>query len=107
MVFSRVGRKVHGVIAFTLIGLASIANAAEPCVTVRTEARYRGYGYDHLVHLSNGCESAAVCTVATDVNPEPQTVSVPPRSTETVLTFMASPARTFSAKVECRDAPRE
>jgi len=72
------------------------------CVTVRTETRYRAYGYDHLVHLKNGCEKGVVCTVSTNVNPKEQQVSLDAGATATVVTFVGSPARTFQANVSCR-----
>lgn len=72
------------------------------CVTVRTEARYRAYGYDHLVHLKNACEKGVVCTVSTNVNPKEQQVSLDAGASTTVVTFVGSPARTFQAKVSCR-----
>jgi hypothetical protein len=73
----------------------------EVCVGVWTEARYVGFGYNHIVHVANGCNAAASCTVTTNVNPEPQTVAVPPGSRTDVVTFVGSPASTFAAKVEC------
>ena len=35
------------------------------CVTVVNEARYRNYGYDHVVHLKNDCEEAITCSITT------------------------------------------
>jgi hypothetical protein len=78
------------------------ADAPQPaCVTFSTEARFVGLAYNHIVHLANGCDVPQSCTVTTDVNPEPQTVAVPPRSTVQVVTFIGSPARTFTAAVQC------
>ena len=74
------------------------------CVDVRTEARFRNYGYDHLVTVRNGCDQALTCDVATDVSPEPSRVTVQAHAEVEVLTFRGSPAREFSAKVECRSA---
>lgn len=70
------------------------------CVTHRTEARFIS-GYDHLVHLTSACEMSVSCRVSTDVNPSPQTVSLAPGETTTVLTYRGSPARTFEATVSC------
>jgi len=84
------------------------AQAAPPprtspeCITARTEARYRNYGYDHLVHLANGCARAAQCAVSTNVNPKAQHVTLAAGEKKTVLTFRGSPARVFKAKVECQ-----
>ena len=71
------------------------------CVRVRTESRYVPAGYNHVVILTNACKEVAECTVSTDVNPEPQRATVKPSETVEVLTFMASPASVFTAKVSC------
>lgn len=75
--------------------------AAGPCVTWRQEARFVGVAYNHLVHLANRCDKAAVCRIKTDVNPQPATVSLAPKEKKTHLTFRGSPARTFKADVVC------
>jgi len=74
---------------------------ASVCVTVTTEARYAGLGYDHIVHLANACDVTQSCVVQTDVNPEPQAITVPPQSTVEVVTFIGSQANTFTAAVQC------
>lgn len=71
------------------------------CVKVTTESRYVPYGYNHIVHVQNGCAKTAACTVATDVNPQPQSVEVAPASTADVTTYMGSASSTFLAKVAC------
>lgn len=105
------GLRVGGVgLLFVLFATVALpAAAGEPgkpldCVTHRTEARYGGYGYDHLVHLDNACAQSATCTVSTDVNPEKQRVTVKGRERTTVVTFRGSPAREFRATVECSAA---
>jgi hypothetical protein len=40
--------------------------------------------------------------VATDVNPQSSTVEVAAQTTVEVLTFTASPAQNFSARVTCK-----
>jgi hypothetical protein len=72
------------------------------CISVATEARYVPYGYNHVVSVKNGCSKAATCTVATDVNPQATTVEVASASSVEVLTFTASPAQTFTARVACK-----
>jgi hypothetical protein len=72
------------------------------CVSVRTEARYVAYGYDHIVEVENACDKAVRCTVATDVNPTSSSLAVPPRQTRSVTTFRGSPAREFKADVACQ-----
>ncbi len=72
------------------------------CVQVTTDSRYVPYGYNHVVVLRNGCSRTAVCRVATDVNPEPQSVTVPASTALEVTTFMGSPSATFVAHVTCK-----
>jgi hypothetical protein len=76
------------------------------CVTVSTEARFVGFAYNHIVHVANGCTAPKSCTVATNVNPEPQAVTVPPGSRAEVVTFIGSPASAFTAEVRCSPSPR-
>lgn len=71
------------------------------CVRVWSEARYRNDGYDHIVHISNGCPATAICDVSTNVNPAPTRVVVPPEQHVEVLTFRGSSARDFSVHAEC------
>lgn len=75
--------------------------ATPDCVQVTTEARYGAYGYDHLVQIRNGCKQAAACTVSTNAAPTPVSVNVAAGSTSTVTTFRGSPAREFTASVNC------
>jgi hypothetical protein len=74
------------------------------CVRAWTEVRARYPGYDHIVHLESACTVEATCTISTNVNPQTIVATVPPGESAEVLTFMASPAREFAAKVECRTA---
>jgi hypothetical protein len=104
-------RIVYGVAAMILGAALSVAHAAASaeavadsaaaCIRVRAEARYRALGYNHIVHVADICESAAECDVSTDVNPQPTHVTVPPKSEVEVNTFLGSPARVFTPKVEC------
>ncbi len=84
----------------------SVAKARDPgaplpCVYFWPEARARGYGYDHIVHVQNGCSRPAVCDVSTNLNPGPIRVRVEPREHREVLTFRGSPAREFVPTVRC------
>jgi hypothetical protein len=74
------------------------------CVRAWSEARARYPGYDHIVHLESSCTVQATCSVSTDVNPQTIVTEVPPGESVEVLTFMASPAREFAARVECKTA---
>ena len=78
------------------------ASVLPACISVATEARYVPYGYNHIVLLKNGCSKAATCSVATDVNPQATSVDVASTASVEVLTFTASPAQTFHARVTCK-----
>jgi len=71
------------------------------CIEHSGEARYGAYGYDHLVHLRNGCDVSASCRVSTDVTPEEQQVEVASGARVTVVTRRGSPARAFTPRVAC------
>ena len=72
------------------------------CVEAWGEAIYRNLGYDHIVHVKNGCEKPVLCAISTNVNPDAQKVTVPPGEEREVLTFRGSPARSFVPKVDCK-----
>lgn len=93
----------------TLLSASALAPnpvAAEPpeCLKVTSEARYKGYGYEHVVMLDSQCARAQRCEVSTDVNPDKATVEVAPRSRVEVVTFRGSPARNFTPVVKCQPA---
>ena len=77
------------------------------CLKHRSVARPLGFGFDHQVHLENRCSHRVVCTVTTDINPEPLVEEVEPNQTRVVLTFRGSPSRHFRAEVDCRASNRE
>jgi len=98
--------------AVALIGAASVGllsssasglpeDAGLSCVDVWGEARYRNYGYDHIVHVLNRCSRTVTCDVSTNVNPEAQRVSVFPDQDVEVLTFRGSPSREFVPQARC------
>jgi hypothetical protein len=72
-----------------------------PCISWRAEARYRNYGYDHIVEIKSSCDAPADCQVSTDVAPEAVNVRVNPGEAVEVLTFRGSPAYAFKARVRC------
>ena len=90
-----------------LLGAATpLVDGTRPtCIEVRAEARYRNYGYDHVVNLNNRCERAAQCEVFTDVNPNPIRVTVPSREEVEIVTFIGSPSSQFIPTVSCVLAP--
>lgn len=71
------------------------------CVQAWSEARYRNYGYDHIVHLYNGCAAFADCRVSTNVAPKPVRVRLKPAELREVITYRGSPAQEFIPRVEC------
>lgn len=103
---------MHRVVLVLLLGLSVPWDAtaqdggtptppAPACVSWRKEAHDSGAGYDHLVHVRNGCDAPVTCAVSTNVNPEPQRVRVQPGHEEAVLTFRGSPAYEFTPRVDC------
>ncbi len=96
------------VVSAAVLGTAASSQAADAgapsvpaCIQVQSESRYVPYGYNHIVHLRNGCDRSAVCTVSTDVNPQAQNVEVASASAVDVTTFMGAASQTFVAKVGC------
>jgi hypothetical protein len=96
---------------FGALSAESEAHAAPPvaaapakldCVAYRTEAYFASVGFDHLVHLTNNCAKTAACTVTTNVNPDPASVSLAPGEKQTLVTWRGSPAREFTADVNCQ-----
>lgn len=80
-------------------GASALADLS--CVLVRAEARYAGFGYNHIVYLNNTCGDSVSCEVSTDVQPSPVQVSLESGQSTEVLTFRGSPAAVFHAKVSC------
>lgn len=92
--------------AVTGVALAQVeaheASGDRPaCVRARGEARMQAFGWDHLVVVENGCASRLVCEISTNVNPVPTTISIAPNETRDTLMWRGSPARAFSARVDC------
>jgi hypothetical protein len=79
----------------------SAARSVSECIDVKTEAIYSGYGYDHHVHLRNGCDKSVRCEVTTSSNPEPTTVTLTKSEEQDVLMFRGSPASEVSATTKC------
>ena len=87
-------------------GIGAIAEAQPsgehpPCVELSHSAPYRGYGYNHIVHIRNGCDRSVHCRVTTSSNPEASEVDVPSNESRSVQMFMGSPAREFRSTVNC------
>jgi hypothetical protein len=88
------------VLAAPMVAVAQ-GGALPACIEVHGSARWGASAYNHYVRISNGCDHPARCSVATDVNPEAQTVEVPAGESVEVLTFLGSPAREFTPRVSC------
>jgi hypothetical protein len=98
-------------IASLVAGLAMLAvptlgfgaePAPTPCVHAKAEAPYRGSGYDHIVKLENHGAKTVVCSVSSDVRPEPVIVSLEPKGRTEVLLWRGSPASTFKVRLGCQ-----
>jgi hypothetical protein len=71
------------------------------CIQFWGEVRYRYPGYDHIVHVVNGCDQRALCAVSTNVDPDPITITLEPHTSQQVLVRRSSPARRFTPYVVC------
>ena len=89
-------------VALVALGVRPSLGANPGCIEAWGEARYRNFGYDHIVHVRNRCDRPALCDVSTDVSPEPNRVTVGAAEEIEVLTFRGSPAREFKARAECQ-----
>lgn len=81
---------------------AAGSDTSVACVEAWGQARYGNAGYDHIVHVKNGCQKSVLCRVWTNVNPDPAEITVPSEEEREVLTFRGSLAREFVPHVECR-----
>jgi len=75
------------------------------CAAVTASARFKGYGYTHIVTLSNSCQRAVSCEVWTDVDPTPHvTLQAKPGQSADVVIRNGSPASEVHAGKLCRFA---
>jgi hypothetical protein len=72
------------------------------CIEVSPQALNRGYGFDHIVEIMNGCDKPAVCVVKTKVITDPVERSVPAGQTERVLMQRGAPSGAFVPDVTCK-----
>lgn len=91
------------VLALPMVVLAADQTQVPDCVEVTKEAPYQAYGHTHIVVVRNGCDSRIQCQVATNVDPEPQRVTVAPGETSRTATRRGSPSREFDARVTCTE----
>lgn len=88
--------------AGTALGQPSAAIGDRPdCVTAVGRVVNTGFGFNHSVHVSNGCSFAVDCHVSTDVNPHVNDIHLAPGASTDVATFLGSPASTFVPNVVC------
>lgn len=85
----------------------AVANDAEggrpkPCHKVETRVQYRGLAYQHVVVIHNQCDRNLDCTIKASSNPDTLEVRVEAKTTESVVVNNGSPAREFSAEVQCK-----
>ncbi len=72
-----------------------------PCIRFWGQVVSTAAGHNHVVGIQNSCDSPALCTVSTDVAPDPIQATVPAKQKIELTTFRGSPASTFTPKVEC------
>ena len=73
------------------------------CAKVSAEARNYGYGYNHVVTLSNQCQRAVSCEVWTDVDPTPHLkLEAKAGQSASVVSRVGSPSRAVQAGKSCK-----
>ena len=89
--------------ALLAVLFAGDASADTTICTVHhsTEVRYRGLGYQHIVHITNSCDEAVACEVRTSASHGHVDVTVPGRSSVAVLTRRGAASRKFTAQLSC------
>lgn len=99
-------RKLAAVcLAFGIVP-ASAREQQVTCVRSWSEVRQANRGYDHVVHLYNGCEVRVRCEVTSDVNPRGVRLVVPVYQHREVVLTRNSSFGEFAASVECRSLRR-
>jgi hypothetical protein len=102
--------KLRSAFPSTVLVLGALAGGAPPALADQTPACVRwwgqtvhmGVGYNHVVGIENTCERTAVCSVSTDVAPDPIQATVSPKQKVELTTFRGSPSSVFRPKVECK-----
>jgi hypothetical protein len=87
-----------------VLGLVPGARAEKTPTCVRSwgQTVATGPGYNHVVHVENGCERPVACVISTDVAPDPIQATVPAKESTELVTFRGSPSYTFKPHVECK-----
>jgi hypothetical protein len=97
--------RAHVLAALAVAAETGVAAAdedpAKACISSWGEARFGGVGFTHVVHVANKCAASATCAVSTNVEPAPQSVTVPGKQAIEVVTHLGSPASQFTPRVSC------
>jgi len=89
-------------VSFATAAAADSPQQVGDCATVTASARFKAYGYTHVVTLSNGCQRAVSCEVWTDVDPSPHfTLEAKPGKSAEVVIRNGSPASEVHAGKLC------
>ena len=76
--------------------------AANHCIEIGAASMWGGIAWHHMVYITNiYCAQDLICTVTTDVDPEPQQANAPPNVTVMVVTALNHPAKWFVPIVSC------
>ena len=97
------------VVATLLLGFAGAEDLGRrtirvpDCVIVRSEARPRGYQFNHVVYVRNSCPLSIDCLISTTVDPEPEhPLVVLPGRENGVITRTGASRRNFKPQVSCK-----
>ena len=91
-----------------MVGLLAVASVAfadsvtkPDCMSVRKSSDYRGYGYTHLVHITNGCEEPVRCSASSDSAPDPIQFSVAAGQSADKTLKIGAPGSEFELRLRC------
>lgn len=72
------------------------------CLSWTPQVAYQAYGYNHALRLENNCKSAQLCTVITEVTPQPLSRRLPPGAKVELPIISGSPAAALEVKLRCK-----
>jgi hypothetical protein len=103
---SRLAPFVAVCVSFASAAAADSAQQVGDCASVTAVARYKVYGYTHVVTLNNSCQRAVSCEVWTDVDPSPHvSLQAKPGKSAEVVIRNGSPASEVHAGKLCHFTP--
>jgi len=82
------------------IALADSVNVPD-CVSHTKQSSYRGYGYQHSVEVTNGCDAPVACTASADSAPDPITFTVNAGASVTKVLKIGAPGSAFELRLSC------